>query len=153
MEIPHIIAFASRFLTLAAVAVSVTSFSGCNPGPTLVQVQGKILVDGQPANGAVLLFHPDGGTVKTVSSAQALEDGSFTLVTDTKPGIPAGSYIVTLTWPDPNHKVSDREKMMGMGEPGKDLLDGKYVTKDRSKIKMEIAAGATTLPPIEVKSK
>jgi hypothetical protein len=144
---------AYRCLTLAVVVFSLASFSGCNPGPTLVQVQGKILVDGKPANGAVLLFHPDGGTAKSVSSAQALEDGTFTLVTDTKPGILAGNYIVTLTWPDPSHKVSDRDKMMGLAEPGKDLLDGKYVMKDRSGIKVEIAAGATTLPPIEVKSK
>lgn len=153
MEISHVMTFASRYVALVAVAVGLASFSGCNNGPTLVQVQGKILVDGKPANGAVLLFHPDGGPAKSVSSAQALEDGTFTLVTDTKPGIPAGNYIVTLTWPDPSHKVSDREKMMGMGEPGKDLLDGKYVTKDRSGIKVEVAAGATTLPPIEVKSK
>jgi len=144
----------SRLLVpLSLLSLVLLLVPGCDSGPSLVQAQGKIIVDGTPAKGAVLLFHPSGGTSTSVSSAQAKEDGTFTLTTDTKPGIPAGSYTVTVTWPDPAHKVSDGDKMMGLAEPGKDLLNGRYVSKDRSGIKIEISSGNTSIAPIELKSK
>jgi hypothetical protein len=141
------------FVPLSLLSFALLFSSGCDSGPSLVQAQGKIMVDGTPAKGAVLLFHPTGGTGTNVTSAQAKEDGTFTLTTDTKPGIPAGSYTVTVTWPDPAHKVSERDKMMGLAEPGKDLLNGRYVSKDRSGIKIEISSGTTSIAPIELKSK
>lgn len=153
MEISPTTNYWTRRFAITAIALAFLSAAGCDGNSGLVQVQGTILVDGAPAKGAVLLFHPDGGSAATPSSAQAKEDGTFAPVTDTKPGIPPGNYIVTLTWPDPAHTVSDREKMMGNAEPGKDLLNGRYVTKDRSGIKVEITAGTTKMAPIELKTK
>jgi hypothetical protein len=153
MEISPTKSYWTRRISLVALGLAFFASIGCNTSSSLVQFQGTILVDGTPAKGAILLFHPDGGKSTTVSSGEAKEDGTFTLVTDTQPGIPPGNYIVTVTWPDPSHKVSDRDKMTGLAEPGKDLLNGRYVTKDRSGIKIEITAGTTKMAPIELKTK
>lgn len=135
---------------IALLSLSLLASIGCDSGPKLLQVQGKVIVDGTPAKGAVLLFHPDNGA--SVSTGQAKDDGTFTLVTDTNPGIPSGTYTVTLTWPDPSHVISERDKMTGLGEPGKDLLNGRYVSKDRG-IKVEVSPGTTSIAPIELKTK
>lgn len=153
MEISPAKIFWPRRFALLYMAAAVIGVLGCDGASGLVQVQGTIMVDGAPAKGAVLLFHPEGDAPATPSSAQAKDDGTFTPVTDTKPGLPPGKYIVTLTWPDPATKVSDREKMLGNAEPGKDLLNGRYVTKDRSGIKIEISTGTTKMAPIELKTK
>ena len=42
--------------------------------------------------------------------------------------------------------------MTGLGEPGKDLLNGRYVSKDRG-IKVEVSPGTTSIAPIELKTK
>lgn len=153
MEISPAKIYRTRRFVLLVCTTALLVIVGCDGNSGLVEVHGTILVDGSPAKGAVLLFHPEGATAATPSSAQAKDDGTFAPVTDTKPGIPPGNYIVTLTWPDPSHQVSDREKMLGNAEPGKDLLNGRYVTKDRSGIKIEITAGTTKMAPIELKTK
>lgn len=132
--------------------LSLVLLGGCNPGPSLVQATGKITVDGQPANGAVLLFHPEGGASSVVSSGAAQTDGTFSLVTDAKPGIPAGNYLVTVTWPDPAKTKKEIDFVKGIPEPGPDLLKGRYLNKDRG-IKISIDSGTTTIPPIDLKTK
>jgi hypothetical protein len=131
----------TRRISLVALGLAFFASIGCNTSSSLVQFQGTILVDGTPAKGAILLFHPDGGKSTTVSSGEAKEDGTFTLVTDTQPGIPPGNYIVTVTWPDPSHKVSDRDKMTGLAEPGKTFsmvaMSPKIVPASRSKLPLE----------------
>ena len=139
-------------LAVMFAGLAITLLSGCKPSSSLIQVQGKILVDGAPAKGAVLLFHPDGDQKGSVSSGTAKDDGMFTLVTNTEPGIPAGSYVVTVTWPDPAYQPTKQEIMMGNSNP-EDVLKGRYVTKDRSKIKLEIKSGTSTIAPIELKTK
>lgn len=153
MQIINPRAFTKRFpLAVMIAGLAITLMTGCNPSSSLIQVQGKILVDGAPAKGAVLLFHPDGDQKGSVSSGSAKEDGTFTLVTDTQPGIPPGNYIVTVTWPDPSYKPTQQEVMMGNSNP-EDVLKGRYVTKDRSNIKLEIKSGTSTIAPIELKTK
>ena len=92
-----------------ALACSSCSSDGTNP------VTGKVLVNGQPAAGANVMFFPEGATKNAVpSTGRAGADGTFTLVTGGKPGAPAGKYIVTVTWPDPKIKPTQTQKMMGM---------------------------------------
>jgi hypothetical protein len=126
---------------------------GCDSGPTLLPVTGKVTVDGQPAAGAVLLFHPATKANPFVSSATTGADGSFSIITDTKPGIPAGDYKVTATYPDPSHKPSDTEIMMGTAEPGQDLLKGRYVSRDASTLKVTIDSSTTQLEPFALTTK
>jgi hypothetical protein len=138
---------------LAAFCLGACTLAGCGGGAGLVPVIGQITVDGKPAEGAVLLFHPLSPSVTSVSSAVANADGSFSPVTNSEKGMPVGSYKVSVTWPDPSVKPSERDLMMGTVEPGPDLLRGRYQTKDRSDISVEVAADTKTLPAIELKSR
>lgn len=121
---------------------------GCTPASNLIPASGKITVDGQPAEGAVLLFHPVSGASTSISSAVAGADGTFSPVTNSEPGIPAGSYKVTVTWPDPSVKPSEREMMMGTAEPGPDLLKGRFNTKEKSTVTVDISSGSVEIPVV-----
>jgi len=144
-------ASSKRGLTLVALFSLV--LVGCDSRPALYPVKGTVSVDGKPASGASLLFHPTSVGIKSVSSAIAKEDGSFEVVTDSMPGIAEGEYIVTLTWPDPAHKPSEQDVMMGLAEPGKDLLNSAYVMRDKSQIRIQITSTTTQIPAIELKTR
>lgn len=142
-----------RYLSLFLAFSTLCVISGCGGGPELIQAVGKITVDGQPARGAVLLFHPTSQGQTTVSSATAKEDGTFTITTNTLPGIPIGTYTVTVSWPDPDHTPSDTEKMMGTAEPGKDLLKGRYILREKSQLSVTIEGTMIEMPAFELTTK
>src|SRR5438477_1135804 len=65
----------------------------------LYTVRGKVLVDGQPAAGAVVHFHPATPSEKNklYPAAKVEADGSFALTTfENKDGAPPGEYLVTI---------------------------------------------------------
>lgn len=140
----------SSLFTLSTLAISL--MAGCD-GSDLTKPKGKITVNGEPAVGANLLFHPVDNKEAPVVSAVADKDGSFTLTSNMVEGALPGKYIVTVTWPDPSHKVSEAAKMRGDAEPGQDLLKGKYVMKSKSGLTAEIISSMKELPPIEIKTK
>jgi hypothetical protein len=121
---------------------------GCDRGSKLVPVTGSITVDGKPAEGAVILFHPDGNEIKSVSSAVAKADGSFTPVTDSEPGMPVGRFKLSVSYPDPSVKPTESQLMMGNAEPGPDLLKGRYISKDKSDLTAEVSSSTTSLPAL-----
>lgn len=122
---------------------------GCGGSSNLAQVSGEVTVDGQPASGAVVLFHPD-DPLQPTASGIADESGKFTLLSGPNSGIAPGKYTVTLTWPDPSHEPSKKELMMGTAEKGPDLLNNKYASKDRTILSAEITPSTDTLPPFEL---
>jgi hypothetical protein len=124
---------------------------GCG-GPKLVQIRGRVLVDGIPAEGAQLLFHPNDPAGK-IASGVADKDGAFTLVSDMDAGVMPGKYTVTVNWPDPAVKPTESQKMMGTFDGGPDLLKGKYVMKDKSGLSAEITASTKELPAFDLKRK
>jgi hypothetical protein len=124
---------------------------GCG-GPKLVDVTGTITVDGRPAEGAALLFHPESGT-GSVSSGVANSEGKFSLVSNMEKGVLPGRYKVTVIWPDPSRKPTETQIMMGTAEPGPDLLKGRYASKDKSGLTAEIVASSKALPPFELNTK
>ncbi len=69
------------------------------------------------------------------------------------PGIPAGTYQVTIRWPDPKVKPTDAQKMTGMFNDPPDLLKGKYENKAKSGLKAEITSSTTDLPAFELTTK
>ena len=140
----------SSLFTLSTLVICM--MAGCG-GPSLIKPKGKITVDGAPAVGAVLLFHPVDNKEAPVATGVAESDGSFTLTSNMAEGVLQGKYIVTVTWPDPAHKVSEAAKMRGDAEPGKDLLKGKYIMKDKSGLTAEISSSMKELLPIEIKTK
>jgi hypothetical protein len=77
--------------------------AGCGPpdlvGPTHT-VKGKITLKGAPANHGGVTFWPDtakGNTSKFEASGAIKPDGTYTMHTRTKPGVPPGAYKVTVT--------------------------------------------------------
>lgn len=139
-------------MPLIAMYLSVALMAGCG-GPSLVKITGKILVDGAPATGAVLLFHPVNNKDASVATGVAESDGSFTLTSNMNAGVLPGKYIVTASWPDPSVKPTEAQKMMGNAEPGPDLLKGRYIMKDKSGLTAEVSSSTKELPAFELKSK
>lgn len=125
--------------------------AGCSGGGGgLVVVEGDAKVDGQAADGAVLLFHPQPGP-GPVSTAVANEAGHFSVVTEMQPGIPVGTYKVTATWPAP---LPADFKMSMSGPPDQpDRLKGRYVSQDKSNLTVEVKADSKLLPPLEMTTK
>lgn len=138
------------------VCVSLLVIPGCGDGgPSLVKAKGKVLVDGTPASGAILLFHPKSSPKGDVANAIADENGVFSPLTGIMEGIPEGEYRVTVVWPDPKAKSGAEGVKFGVAESKDrpDLLKGKYVARDRSKLSVVISRSKMELEPLELSSK
>src|SRR5262245_59827824 len=131
-----------------ALAVWVTS---CSSGGTLYPVRGKVSVGGKAAAGANLVFHPEGGDMKSVpATATAGPDGTFTLVTGDKSGARAGKYVVTVVWPDPTKKPTEAQLMMGLADLP-DALGGRFADPKTSNLRAEVKPGENDLEPFDLK--
>lgn len=74
--------------------------SGPKPFPTF-PVTGIVQVDGEPAVGVSITFHPaaDSQTIKTSPGAVTTEGGKFVATTyKSGDGLPAGVYTLTFEW-------------------------------------------------------
>lgn len=111
--IPLMDAFLKTSL-LIVVSPIVVLFMGCNDGPRMYQISGKVTFkDGSvPAAGLrVVRFEPASDTTATIrktASGEITDDGSFQLFTR-KPGdgVIPGTYNVTFTiWKGPRNPIS-----------------------------------------------
>lgn len=128
-------------------AVVLMTTLGCGEsGPTLVPVKGTVTIDGQPQGGVVLLFH--GANV--VSSASSDASGGFSIVTNGEPGIPAGSYKVTASWPEP---IESKGGGMGATPDTPDRLKNKFMIPGQSQISVEVTDSSTEIPAIDLSTK
>lgn len=125
------------------LALLVAGLCGCDSAPKLVQVKGVVKVDGTAKEGVQLTFYPNNGSLP--SSAVSSANGEFAVTTDLNPGIPEGQYTVSAVYPDPAHKVSEKDRMQGLGEPGPDLFRGRFATKEKG-IAVEVTASTVDLP-------
>ena len=101
--------------------------------PPTYLVTGRVLLEGNPAHGAVVILHPSNGEA-TTNRPRAKTDakGEFTLTTFTNgDGAPAGDYTVTVEW-----KRADDHP-----EQGTDLLPSVYSDPKTSKLKVTITPG------------
>ena len=83
-------------------------------------VTGKVLFDGNPTPGAVVILHPIGDPDRTRPRPRALvdRDGNFKLTTyRTNDGAPAGDYVATVDW---------RKQGRGQRRGAPNLLPAKY---------------------------
>ena len=119
---------------------------GCSSAPKLYVVTGTVTVNGKPAEGAIINFHPDDNSVDT-ASAVADSTGAFKPISQSLPGMRAGHYKVTVIWPDPSKKPTESQKMMGTMDVGPDLLKGKYSLKSSTTLSADITDRTTSLPP------
>jgi hypothetical protein len=127
--------------------------TGCGENDTRVDVypvKGKVLVGGQPAEGAQVVFYPQSpelqGPGMPVPEGTTDSDGQFELQSfDPADGAPAGDFNVTVSWPEPTP-----ENFSGIIDP-KDRLGGRYVDPQRSGLTVTVEKGGGELPPLELK--
>ncbi len=108
---------------------------GSNERTEVYPVRGQVFVDGRPASGAAVHFHPVNQELGTPAYATVNEDGSFELSTyDTDDGVEPGDYVVTINW-------RKEEKIDGDMVNGPDLLGELYSKPNRSPLKAKVIAG------------
>src|SRR5262245_36435701 len=90
----------SRPLLYAASALLALGAVSCGGGPKLHPVRGKVLFQGKPTDGAVVVFHPTGADAAALKPSGTVgPDGTFSLSTHPHgDGAPAGDYVVAVTW-------------------------------------------------------
>ena len=110
--------------------------------PPVYPVRGELLVNGQPAAGAVVTFHPVGGSTPDGVKPQATvgADGTFRPNSfDLQDGAPVGEYALTVFWPG------------GRGHIGPDRLKGRYGDPARPVLKVTVRPGDNVIEPIRLK--
>jgi hypothetical protein len=126
--------------------------AGCNqPGETLVPVGGRVLVDGKPASGAAVVFHPVDSTNGTHPLAQVDANGEFQLTTiRSGDGAAPGEYRVTLTW-----YVSPPRKKAFEGEesPVRNLIPEKYARRETTPLTATIRTDGNEPLRIEISTR
>jgi hypothetical protein len=137
---------------LAALLPALCCLS-CSAGASLHPVRGKVLLKGEPVEGAVVTFHPKGADLRTVLPVgQTDAEGTFTLSTGQSPGAPAGEYVVTLICPQMvDAKGKKQVGMSGQRLTTVDAFKGAYAREESSTIKVEVKSGANELEPFNLK--
>lgn len=138
-------------LVMVLLALAVSGCGGAQ-GNNLPKVTGSVNVDGKPADGAVLLFYPEGGRAATATAA-ADASGTFTVITNMEQGIALGRYKVTASWPDPSQRATAEDLQRGVSKDATDLLGGRYVAPDQTPLKAEVTSTTKQLPPFELSTK
>ncbi|MGN6135261.1 MAG: carboxypeptidase-like regulatory domain-containing protein [Aureliella sp.] len=92
----------------ALALLALVALVGCDSGPSVNPVTGKVTLDGKPIGGAVITFQPvEGGTGKPATGTTD-ENGVYTLTDmrdkETGRGAEAGDYKVGVMWYKPSGK-------------------------------------------------
>lgn len=136
-------------LVLIVAAVAIAGCGGASDRLPVIPTRGLVIVDGKPAVGALLIFHPVEGTPKLPVKARARvhPDGTFVAESyDAGDGVPAGEYIVTVDWREPTEQE---------GDEGALLLPEAYTSPESSPVKVRVSSGPDgkcELAPIRIVS-
>jgi hypothetical protein len=138
-----------RALGMLVLAVAVVAAPGCGAKSRRLPVypaRGQVLVGGKPAANAVVTLWPEssGTDVDPYSpTGKADEEGRFTLSTYASgDGAPAGSYTVTVEWPERFNVLSNQWEG--------DKLKGRYNDKTTSTLRAKVEKQSNELPPIQI---
>ena len=123
--------------------------SGCGSADDEIPVfpvRGEVFLNGAPAAGAWVHFHPEKKEEGSPAYAQVQPDGSFELSTyGTNDGAEAGKYTVTLIW-------RDEERDEGETNYGPDRFDGKFATPAKSSLHVTVKPQENDLERFDIKS-
>ena len=125
---------------------------GCGADDGRIKVypaQGKVLVKGQPALGARVVFYPTTSDVdgkKLPTPAGDTDASGKYVLTSYKPedGAPAGDYKVTVVWLEP-----PPANAQGIFDQ-KDRLQGRYSDPQTSPLKATVPEGGGEILPFEL---
>ncbi len=118
--------------------LSLFTVVGCGgtKGPAVTVVSGTVLLDGEPLDGASVVFHPTSPS-GLAGSGKTTTDGTFGLTTfraTPGAGVAPGEYVVTISkeeWPEfkePEDDDPDYERKMAQVEAAMDRAKPTYVT-------------------------
>jgi hypothetical protein len=135
-----------RFLLAALCAAGL---AGCGGGETLVKLQGRLVDNGQPLQWRetsplridLTWKDPDPTKPGKAYTAEAANDGAFTIDGGTGKGIPPGQYTFTVRTPG-----------VAPGAPQPPLLEGLNDPKN-SPLKYEVSADANQKIVIDLRKK
>jgi hypothetical protein len=160
-----------RFRVASSLLFTMLSVAGCGNQPAgYARAFGKLSYKGEPAAGALLVFHFEGKPQSAdlvVPSATVEDDGSFDVVSPTGDGAPPGKYKVLVSWPAdsstaeaPTDTKSKTKKKASSGPDrrknkldtlAKDRLKGRYSNVDSPLTTVEVKAETTDLGSLEIK--
>jgi hypothetical protein len=129
-------------LTAAGLAMLPSCAGGRKP---VYSVNGQVLVNGKPAAGATVVFHPVGATTSDTlrPAAQVDAQGAFKLTTYAKDdGAPEGDYVVTVEWRP--------EKKTPFDPPPADRLNGRYGNTQVSPLRAHVERLPNDLEPFRL---
>ncbi len=164
----------ARFSVILMPALAIALSSCSETGEGLVPVSGKLVCDGQPAAGAILVFHRLAGepgvapkAAGMIPSATVGADGAFSVeIAALGQGAAPGKYNVLVEWPEQTDSAttsasktksaSVRGKTVSVAKRDKfdpvptDRLMGRYSDASKPKLTAEIKAGPTDLGTLEI---
>jgi hypothetical protein len=136
---------AARRLSAVALVALLSVLPACRKSDRVetYPVKGKLLVDGKPAKGANVTFHPREATNPPYApTGQADENGEFSIATFVAgDGAPAGEYDVTVVWPVRYNPIST----LWEG----DKLGGRYGKKENPAKRVTVEKRPQELAPFE----
>ena len=115
------------------LALSAASCARAPDRPLVWPVKGRVLYEGRPAAGAVVILHTTDEAAKAIRPhGRADANGEFELTTYVAgDGAPAAAYVVTVEW----KRAEDHP------EQGLDLLPPVYSDPNASRLKVTVAPG------------
>ncbi|GAB6166661.1 hypothetical protein JCM19992_26610 [Thermostilla marina] len=160
---------------IALGCVGLIAVAGCETKKTLpsVPVTGQVLLDGQPLEGATVMFHPVEREGRYSANGKTDAQGKFTLTMVGVPeeyavaagsGVLPGEYYVGViknqaedtTEGLSDDEIEEQEAARGDNPYANDTLTyivpKKYNLPRQSGIKITVTEGQTELPPIELSS-
>jgi hypothetical protein len=132
---------------------------GDNSKIPVYPVRGTVLYRGEPAEGALVIFHPvDPSTnlkekIPPRPSGLVDSEGAFVLTThQPTDGGRSGDYQISIVW---FNEAVEKEGGLGQGDSEhgpkpKDKLNGKYADPKRSGLTATITAGTNDLEPFDL---
>lgn len=144
----------AKSLLLAGAMIVATAASCSRPDEAqsgrepVFPVRGTVLVDGQPAENALVVFHAVGAseTETLRPNGRTAADGSFALGTyESSDGAPAGDYVATVIWPE------TASGPMPDPDSAPDRLRGRYAVPQRSPLRARVEQTENELPSFELK--
>jgi hypothetical protein len=120
-----------------AVIFTFCTITGCNNSPSIVPVQGTVLLDGKPLEGAAVLFHPKADERPAVGTTD--KRGIFHLTTRSQSdGAHVGLNKVSIT------KESDEPQLNDVEEGIQDftlITPAQYASPELSGIEIDVYPG------------
>ncbi len=128
-------------LLFALVLLFAAQNGGCGRERTECFVTGQVYVNGQPAAGVYVMFHPIGTDTanRPPATARTGEDGIYSWKVPER-----GDYAMTLYWP--RQTIADGDVL-----EGEDRFGGQYRNPQQPVLEFTVENEDNLLPPLELK--